>query len=339
MKKVALCLSYHLNNKLFDMKDINTNRDNCNYPMFLLKDSLAKESIDLSTYDINHADKSDFSFYFDYSKPLGFAKKNYLFLFESDVIAPNGWKLDVQKKFDKIFTWKDSLVDNKKFFKINYTHLFPSEAELVEKYIPFYEKKLCTLISGNKIASHPNELYSKRVDIIKWFEKNHLSEFEFYGVGWDRPISKNKYINYIFSKKTILNRFFYNFESYKGSVESKSETLKKYKFTICFENAQMIEGYITEKIFDCFFAGSVPIYWGAPNISTHIPKECYIDFRDFNNYSELYDFIKNIDESTYNIYIESAREFLLSSKSNQFKAKALSDTIIKHIIEDIRDEK
>ncbi|MCL1721757.1 glycosyltransferase family 10, partial [Vibrio parahaemolyticus] len=60
-----------------------------------------------------------------------------------------------------------------------------------------------------------------------------------------------------------MNSFFYRYKSYKGSVESKTHTLKNYKFCICFENAQMIEGYITEKIFDCFFSATVPIYWGA----------------------------------------------------------------------------
>jgi hypothetical protein len=42
-------------------------------------------------------------------------------------------------------------------------------------------------------------------------------------------------------------------------VDSKKNTLEKYKFSICYENARDIPGYITEKIFDCFFAGCVPI--------------------------------------------------------------------------------
>lgn len=339
MKRIALCLSYHTNNKLFDITDVKINRDNCSYPMYLLKENFKKENIDLSTFDINYTSDSEITFYFDYNKDLGFSKKNYLFLFESDVISPKGWEENTQNKFDKIFTWNDLLVDNKKYFKLNFTHLFPSENGLIEKYVSFKDKRFCTLIAGNKISSHSNELYSKRVDIIKWFEKKHLSEFEFYGLGWDRPISQNKYLNYIFSKKTIINSFFYKFESYKGSVESKSDTLKNYKFTICFENAQNIEGYITEKIFDCFFASSVPIYWGAPNIAEYIPKECFIDFRDFNSYEELYTFLNEITEVEYDKYIESARRFLLSSQSDQFKADTLSEIIVSHVIKDLSNEK
>jgi hypothetical protein len=63
--------------------------------------------------------------------------------------------------------------------------------------------------------------------------------------------------------------------------------LEKYKFSICYENARDTPGYITEKIFDCFFAGCVPIYWGANNITDHIPKECFIDKRDFEDYKVL----------------------------------------------------
>ena len=52
---------------------------------------------------------------------------------------------------------------------------------------------------------------------------------------------------------------------------------KNISFAICYENARDIPGYITEKIFDCFFAGCVPIYWGgAPNVTDHIPANTFI---------------------------------------------------------------
>ena len=35
--------------------------------------------------------------------------------------------------------------------------------------------------------------------------------------------------------------------------------------------AREIPGYITEKIFDCFLARSVPVYWGPGNIADHVP--------------------------------------------------------------------
>ena len=48
--------------------------------------------------------------------------------------------------------------------------------------------------------------------------------------------------------------------------------MQHYRFYICYENTEGVEDYITEKIFDCFAAGFVPIYWGASNIEKYIPK-------------------------------------------------------------------
>jgi len=46
---------------------------------------------------------------------------------------------------------------------------------------------------------------------------------------------------------------------------SKRAFLSQYKFTIAFENSSA-PGYHTEKILDPMLAGSIPIYWGDPEI-------------------------------------------------------------------------
>jgi hypothetical protein len=45
------------------------------------------------------------------------------------------------------------------------------------------------------------------VEAIKWFEKNHPEDFDFYGIGWDRYVSSNRYIRYLFriSSKSLLS--------------------------------------------------------------------------------------------------------------------------------------
>ncbi|CNF65293.1 glycosyltransferase family 10 domain-containing protein [Yersinia intermedia] len=334
--KISLCINYHLNNKIFMLNDVEANRDNCQFPYYMLKERLGTHGVSISTCDILLPKDADLSFYFDYESDVyGFSKNNYLFLFESDLIKPLGWRLDVQNKFDKIFTWDDSLVDDSKFFKINFTQLFPNKDELDIIFKPFSEKKLCTLISGNKKIRHPNELYSERVKIIKWFERYHPSDFDFYGVGWDKPVTHSKYVNFILKRFKFTNSFFYTYKTYKGKVENKKDTLRDYKFAVCFENAKNLKGYITEKIFDCFFSGVIPIYWGAYNIADYIPKECFIDYRDFNCYEDLYVYIKEMHEFDYNFYIDNIVKFLLSDKSYPFNEKFLSDVIIRHVLNDI----
>ncbi len=44
-------------------------------------------------------------------------------------------------------------------------------------------------------------------------------------------------------------------------VKDKQKWLEQYKFNLCFENSSY-PGYLTEKLFDAFSAGCIPIYWG-----------------------------------------------------------------------------
>ena len=221
--------------------------------------------------------------------------KSYLLIFESELVRPDNWDTDQHQYFNKIFTWKDDIVDNTKYFKFNFSQEIPKS---VVKDISKKEK-LCTLIAGNKKVTHLLELYTKRVESIRWFEANHPNDFDFYGIGWDEYKIKNRYINFLFKKSKLSKLVKPNFRSYKGKVDSKKDVLEKYKFAICYENARDISGYITEKIFDCFFAGCVPIYWGADNIIEHIPKECFIDKREFDTYEK---YMKNMSDELFGLY-------------------------------------
>lgn len=50
----------------------------------------------------------------------------------------------------------------------------------------------------------------------------------------------------------------------------------------------MAQDYVTEKVYDAFVAGCVPIYWGAPNIHDFIPhNNSIIDYRQHGSPSAL----------------------------------------------------
>lgn len=79
---------------------------------------------------------------------------------------------------------------------------------------------------------------------------------------------------------------------------TKLDIIKKYKFSIAFENA-VSKDYVTEKFFEPLLMSSVPIYFGAPNIEQFSPgKNSYINVRDFNSPKELADCIKKYCENT-----------------------------------------
>jgi hypothetical protein len=263
-------------------------------------------------------------------KALELSAPKYLVLWESEVIKPDNWDVNNHKQFNKIFTWHDSYIDNKKYFKINFAQSFPAR---IDKGLS-NKDKFCVLMAGNKNAAHPLELYTKRLEAIRWFEKNHPDKFDLYGIGWEgyRFISKK------LSKKIKENMPFLSgilsprFPSYRGKVDVKRSVLAKYRFSICYENARDIPGYITEKIFDCFFAGCVPVYWGANNVSDHIPAECFIDKTQFGNYEMLYEYLMHMPDGEYVRYLDAIESYLQSEKAYEFTSRYLSETIIREIV-------
>lgn len=332
MKKASIVVNpFYNNNKLFDLSDPFTNRDNCLFCYSELKKTMAENGFDLATSDIHPPEESDVVIYNEAPKQIPNninSNKSILILFETELILPHNWASQTHSHFKKIFTWNDSIVDDRTYFKINFSHKLPKKIERV----PFSNRKFCTLIAGKKTSNHPNELYSKRLEAIKWFEKNHPDDFDYYGMGWRRIDWGNDFINKV-AKKVKLESFLPTKTSpcYKGSIESKIETLKNYKFSICYENAQNIPGYITEKIFDCFFAGCIPVYWGAPNILDHIPEECFIDRRKYQTYEELYKFLASMDQIEFNERLDKIEKFLTSEKARPFSAEYFSQTLCSHV--------
>ena len=67
----------------------------------------------------------------------------------------------------------------------------------------------------------------------------------------------------------------------------------QYKFIICFENSKT-DGYVTEKIFNVFLSGAVPIYDGAPNIGDYIVQGSFIPY-DKNTVQKVKLLMSNVE--------------------------------------------
>ncbi|HUD01359.1 MAG TPA: glycosyltransferase family 10 [Rhabdochlamydiaceae bacterium] len=221
-------------------------------------------------------------------------KKLLLFMWEPPVFLKV--KPAYYEGFKRVYTWNDDLVDNIKFFKFYYPVLQP----MLQNLPSFEEKKLVTQMSSNKKSKHSKELYKAREAVIQFFEDK--DDFEFYGPAWESKEYKN----------------------YRGTVDNKLDTLKNYRFNVCYENMRDVKGYITEKIFDSFAAGSVPIYWGASNVTDYIPKNCFIDRRDFKDFAEVYEYIRTMDKATYDAYLKNIQEYLQSDKAKLFSQEMFS---------------
>lgn len=222
------------------------------------------------------------------------ARKIITFIWEPITIEPQSYSSKHLIDIDIVFTMWDDQIDNKKIFKLYYPN---PTIFLIDDIPPFHTKKMLTMIAANGIAHYNinGELYSERRRAIDYFT-NHMQNFTFYGRGGWNAHQKG----------------------YGGLVENKEHILKNYKFCICFENTKNMNGYVTEKIFDCMHAGCIPIYLGAPNITQYVPADCFIDMRNFKNYEELQKFIMHMSEETYAIYIKNIKQFLSSENAKLF---------------------
>ena len=248
-------------------------------------------------------------------------KELYLVLFESEIIKPDNWQADNYSFFTKVFGWKP--VVDARYHRL----MIPQNLEKTSSRLSFSERKLACLIASNKYNGDHRELYSHRRNVIRWFESNAPDDLFLYGKGWN----DGEMIRYksTFQKLICLRSSYIRpYPSYRGPVERKREALKNFRFNFCFENASLINGYITEKIFDTMLAGVVPIYWGAPDVFEFIPREAVISFPDFDSNADLYDFLRKMTESEWARYIRVADCFLSSDKIDQFSPRHFSETII-----------
>ncbi len=234
-------------------------------------------------------------------------EKAILFIWEPPTILPDAYKRRNLKHFKKIYTFNDSLVDGKIFFKFCYPVLHPMREDIVN----FEDKKLLGFVFSNKTAAclDTRDLYPERKILIEFFENKPSGEFECYGNGWKE----------------------FGYKNYKGSSPDKIATLKNFRFTVAYENTKDLPGYITEKIFDAFEAGSVPIYWGACNVTDFIPASCFIDRRKFSSNEELYQFLKQMDKETYNQYLDNIRAYLKSDKAALFSLEKFQETFLEAV--------
>ncbi len=78
-------------------------------------------------------------------------------------------------------------------------------------------------------------------------------------------------------------------------IEHKEEGLVNYMFSIAIENSQATN-YFTEKILDCMAVGTIPIYWGCPNIDDFFDPDGVVVF---NTYEELPSIISKLSPEFY----------------------------------------
>ncbi|HXH73866.1 MAG TPA: glycosyltransferase family 10 [Bacteriovoracaceae bacterium] len=330
MNKIFLDPTYsnYEKNNLFNAYDTVLNRDDTLEPFIKLKLDLEEQGFQVYTYDFrkiftdeelagsgyislgNMQNLEDIKKY--NLRPLAF------FIMEPPLVLIKPYKnlAYLSNLFEKVFIhnlegdcYSLQGVKVESLRKFYWPQPYPG---VVNKYWEKSDRKLrVVIINGHHRPKRmlKKELYSDR---IRWGVKlNEYIPVDLFGRGWNKLLSKaSLWTPYIFNYSRIK-------KIYRGPCASKLEVMSQYEFALCFENLKM-NGYITEKIFDCFYSGVIPVYLGGEDITKWIPSKCFIDLRNFKSAEVLAKHLKALGKIEKQHYRENAKKFLESSEGQKY---------------------
>ena len=220
----------------------------------------------------------------------------FLYMYEPVAVDPMQYTRRVWKQFDGILTWNTYLTEASDAFT------FEAGAYYDLPYCSDYgvraiegspdparrERAICQ-VCGDKYSLAADEIYSERRKVARWFHENAKTRMDVFGKpAMDVP-------------------------NYRGVADDKAETMARYRYALCFENSfhpLWTQGYLTEKILDCMASGTIPVYYGCSNIEMLVPRDCFIDYREFASLEELDVRLQSMSDEEYLGYAERMKKFL-----------------------------
>lgn len=314
--------------RLFDLSDPVLNRDGQLLPFHRLRQHLASHDIGVHTADYLFKENGQNPHQSDYYS-LGLlenfeqvlaekrARLAAFVIMEPPVVAPALYEAlpKLTRVFDRVYvhnTTGDGYsldgVDTGKLRKLYWP--IPHNDVLDAHWGNGQRMKRVVVINGShKPQARNRELYSLRIKAMA--ELSKIGKVDLYGMGWDRWWSREAlWLPYWLNRRAIMS-------IYKGKCASKFEVLQNYEFCLCFENMSM-DGYITEKIFDCLYAGTIPLYMGAPDILDYVPADAFVDCRKYSTWKEMWEDISAMPAHRIAAMKIAGRNFLNSEGACRF---------------------
>ena len=301
------------------------------------RDFMAERSVDVVTLDM-----VDFNdprvkkvLYFEYNWRMLSKKrdpflsrvpydKRALVLLEPAIVNPTLYYTSLlRNRFKTVFTWDIRLLrNNPDYVPIRVPVGADPLAYRENRFsgIAFDTKKLLVAVSRNRWHYMPQSTFGLRRKVYRYMQRYAPEDFDLYGLDWEKPCSR---------WERMLGRDYT--ECWRGPIDggwdAKVNVISRYKFSICFENSVWNPGYLSEKIFDCFCARTVPVYLGSKGNEKFLPEGSYIDYRDFDSPERLLNYLQSVDQKTYAEYIFKIDCFLASAEIKQFSSGTLYQTI------------
>lgn len=178
--------------------------------------------------------------------------------------------LEFEGKFDYILTYDAELLKRSP----KYLKYIVGQSRVEDKHARIYPKtKGVSMIASHKTISEGHRF---RHEIIRELQPKY--NFDVWGSGY-RPF------------------------------EDKLEPLKDYQYSICVMNSSA-DNFFTEVLLDCFRVGTIPIFWGCPNINEYFSSNGMITFETIKDLDSILRKIDYIDKKYFEYDNKEAEPFM-----------------------------
>lgn len=318
---------HFLGDRLFDTENTFLNRDGTLLPFARMRQHLQAQGIPVHTADFLRSGQvvAEVNHYWSLGIVKGyrpFVGRNEVrlrgfILFEPPLVAPGMYKAlpEITRHFEAAYVhnvigdgYSLHGVDTGKLNKLYWPQPYDSEIA------PYWSRdgrlnKMVVIAGNHNPKFRQPELYSRRIEAVA--ELVDQDAIDLFGRGWERWWSRHSaWLPYWKNRRAIL-------KAYKGSCDSKLDVLSRYRFCLCLENMPMT-GYLTEKLFDCLYTGTVPLYLGAPDIDQLLPPNIYVDLRKFSDFSSMFAAVSKMPEQEWQRMREAGREFLRTEGKSRY---------------------
>ena len=190
-------------------------------------------------------------------------------------------------------------------------------------------EKKAVVVNADKWSFVSGQLYWLRAAISA-----SSDDVVVYGYGWDRNILVRLAHRAFELFRTIRSAVFPNLKGlryltatprdYMGKAEDKIATMSKYQVALVIENSQEL---MTEKLFDAWFAGCVPVYVGPPLEPFGLPESLVIRC-DEPSLASLDLAMARALETDQEVFSRAIRSFLDHPESRSWEAfSAISEVL------------
>jgi hypothetical protein len=236
--------------------------------------------------------------------------------------------------YDAIFTYVNSLVDNRRYFflppRSYYRYRIMTGLPFEQRRIAClvgtnwrvrYRSGLFTMSKGWKFSVRdwmdyvfcPGELISFRAEVGQLCATYGRGMFDIFGEGWDL-LPETRGASLGIPKESTL--------TYIG----------KYLYYFAIENHTSDYSLISERVWDALWGDSVPVYLGNTRLDQFIPRECYIDARQFKGPKEMLEWLRQTSESTWAKYRRAGREFIHSDAVEKFLPEDFAEAFVRRTL-------